>query len=133
PVVGRARPLLRCSRALHVPLAAWSRSAPGTPVTPVHKFWLLDVLDILLVAVLFYRLLVGVKGTRSAQMFVGLLVLVIVSAAARFLGLIAVDYIATNLRTVWLITFVILFQPELRHALAQFGRTRYFRSFLRVD
>jgi diadenylate cyclase len=99
----------------------------------VHKFWLLDALDVLLVAVLFYRLLVGVKGTRSAQMFVGLLVLVIVSAAARFLGLIAVDYIATNLRTVWLITFVILFQPELRHALAQFGRTRYFRSFLRVD
>ncbi len=102
-------------------------------MNPVHKFWLLDALDVLLVAVLFYRLLVGVKGTRSAQMFVGLLVLVAVSAAARFLGLIAVDYIATNLRTVWLITFVILFQPELRHALAQFGRTRYFRSFLRVD
>ena len=102
-------------------------------VSPVHSIWLLDVLDILLVAVLFYRLLVGVKGTRSAQMFVGLLVLVVVSAAARFLGLIAVDYIATNLRTVWLITFVILFQPELRHALAQFGRTRWFRSFLRVD
>ncbi|MGH7726844.1 MAG: diadenylate cyclase CdaA [Candidatus Eiseniibacteriota bacterium] len=102
-------------------------------MTPVHKIWLLDVLDILLVAALFYRLLVGVKGTRSAQMFVGLLVLVVLSAAARFLNLITVDYIATNLRTVWLITFVILFQPELRHALAQFGRTRYFRSFLRVD
>ena len=102
-------------------------------MNPVHKFWLLDALDVLLVAVLFYRLLVGVKGTRSAQMFVGLLVLVVISALARFLGLIAVDYIATNLRTVWLITFVILFQPELRHALAQFGRTRWFRSFLRVD
>ncbi len=102
-------------------------------MTPVHKIWLLDVLDILLVAALFYRLLVGVKGTRSAQMFVGLLVLVVLSAAARFQNLITVDYIATNLRTVWLITFVILFQPELRHALAQFGRTRYFRSFLRVD
>jgi diadenylate cyclase len=34
---------------------------------------------------------------------------------------------------VWLIAFVILFQPELRHALAQFGRTRYFRSFLRGE
>lgn len=102
-------------------------------MTPVHQIWLLDVLDVLLVAILFYRLLVGVKGTRSAQMFVGLLVLVVVSSVARFLGLIAVDYIATNLRTVWLITFVILFQPELRHALAQFGRTRWFRSFLRVD
>src|SRR2546430_16744461 len=101
---------------------AHSFARPGreAPVTPVHKFWLLDVLDIVLVAVLFYRLLVGVKGTRSAQMFVGFIVLVIVSAAARLLGLIAVDYIATNLRTVWLITFVILFQPELRHALAQF-------------
>lgn len=100
---------------------------------PVHGIWLLDVLDILLVAILFYRLLVGVKGTRSAQMFVGLLVLVVISAVARILNLVTVDYIATNLRTVWLITFVILFQPELRHALAQFGRTRYFRSFIRVD
>lgn len=102
-------------------------------MTPVHSFWLLDVLDILLVAVLVYRLLVAVKGTRSAQMIIGLLVLVVVSGIARLLGLIAVDYIATSLRTVWLITFVILFQPELRHALAQFGRTRWFRSFLRVD
>src|SRR5205823_2444096 len=98
-----------------------------------HRFWILDVLDIVLVAILFYRLLVGVKGTRSAQMFVGLLILVVISSAARFLQLIAVDFIATSLRTVWLVTFVILFQPELRHALAQFGRTRYFRSFLRAQ
>jgi diadenylate cyclase len=120
---------------MHDPAVAHSSLAPGAraAVTPVHSIWLLDVLDVLLVAVLFYRLLVGVKGTRSAQMFVGLLVLVAGSAVARMLGLIAVDYIATNLRTVWLITFVILFQPELRHALAQFGRTRWFRSFLRVD
>ena len=102
-------------------------------MTPVHDFWLLDALDILLVAVLFYRLLILVKGTRSAQMYVGLLVIVLVGIAAREFDLIAIRWIADSLRTVWLIAFVIIFQPELRHALAQFGRTRYFRSFLRGE
>src|SRR6476646_6398350 len=102
-------------------------------MTPVHNFWILDVLDILLVAVLFYRLLILVKGTRSAQMYVGLLVIVLIGFLARQFDLIAVKWISESLKTVWLIAFVILFQPELRHALAQFGRTRYFRSFLRSD
>ena len=104
-----------------------------TTFTPVHTLWLLDLLDIFLVAVLFYRLLILVRGTRSAQMYVGLLVIVVVGAVARWFDLIAVRWIADSLRTVWLIVFVILFQPELRHALAQFGRTRYFRAFLRGD
>src|SRR6185295_12363951 len=103
------------------------------PMTPVHSFWLIDLLDILLVAALFYRFLMAVKGTRSAQMYVGLLVIVLVAFLSRQFDLIAVRWIAESLKTVWLIAFVILFQPELRHALAQFGRTRYFRSFLRGD
>src|SRR5438093_12298126 len=102
-------------------------------MTPVHTFWLLDVLDILLVAVLFYRLLILVKGTRSAQMYVGLLVIVLVGILAREFDLIAVKWIVESLKTVWLIAFVLLFPPELRRALAQFGRTRYFRSFLRGE
>jgi len=102
-------------------------------MTPVHGIWLLDLLDILLVAALFYRLLILVKGTRSAQMYVGLLVIAVIGLAARQLDLIAIKWITDSLKTVWLIAFVILFQPEIRHALAQFGRTRYFRSFLRGD
>ena len=102
-------------------------------MNPVHAYWLFDVLDILLVAVLFYRLLILVKGTRSAQMYVGLLVIVLIGILAREFDLIAVKWIVSSLKTVWLIAFVILFQPELRHALALFGRTRYFRSFLRSD
>ena len=102
-------------------------------MSPVHHLWILDVLDILLVSVLFYRLLILVKGTRSAQMYVGLLVIVLVGLIAREFDLIAIRWIVDSLKTVWLIAFVILFQPELRHALALFGRTRYFRSFLRGD
>jgi len=102
-------------------------------MTPVHSFWLIDLLDILLVAALFYRFLIAVKGTRSAQMYVGLLMIVLVAYLSRQFDLIAVRWIAESLKTVWLIAFVIIFQPELRHALAQFGRTRYFRSFLGGD
>jgi diadenylate cyclase len=102
-------------------------------MTPVHQIWLLDLLDIFLVALLFYRLLVLVKGTRSGQMYVGLLLIVLVGLFARAFDLIAVMWIVDSVKTIWLIAFVILFQPELRHVLAQFGRTRYFRSFLRGD
>src|SRR5262245_33715426 len=102
-------------------------------MTPVHPFWLLDVVDILIVAALFYRLLSLVRGTRSAQMIVGLLLIALVGVVANYFDLLAVRWIVSSLKTVWLIAFVILFQPELRHALAQFGRTRYFRSFLRGD
>jgi len=102
-------------------------------MTPVHSLWLIDLLDILLVAALFYRFLIAVKGTRSAQMYVGLLMIVLVAYLSRQFDLIAVRWIAESLKTVWLIAFVIIFQPELRHALAQFGRTRYFRSFLGGD
>src|SRR5258708_15526145 len=102
-------------------------------MTPVHPFWLLDVVDILIVAALFYRLLSLVRGTRSAQMIVGLLLIAAVGFVANYFDLLAVRWIVSSLKTVWLIVFVILFQPELRHALAQFGRTRYFRSFLRGE
>src|SRR5262249_38026212 len=102
-------------------------------MTPVHSFWLLDVVATLVGAALFYRLLSLVRGTRSAQMIVGLLLIALVGVVAKYFDLLAVGWIVSSLKTVWLIVFVILFQPELRHALAQFGRTRYFRSFLRGE
>ena len=102
-------------------------------MTTDHPSWIRAVIDILLVAALFYRMLTLGKGTRSAQMFVGLFVIVLIGFAARYFDLLAVRWIADSLKTVWLIVFVILFQPELRHALAQFGRTRYFRSLVRGE
>ncbi|MCC6349467.1 MAG: TIGR00159 family protein [Candidatus Eisenbacteria bacterium] len=102
-------------------------------MNPTSLLGIKGVVDILIVAALFYRLLTLVRGTRSAQMLVGLAFLVVVGIVARYFDLLAVRWIVDSLKTVWVIAFVILFQPELRHALAQFGRTRYFRSFLRGD
>ena len=98
----------------------------------VHP-WIIDVVDVLVVAFVVYRLLVLAKGTRAAQMFLGLLLIVGVSLVADWAHLSGVNWLFSNLRTVWVIAFVILFQPELRRALAQIGTNRWLRFFIRFE
>jgi len=96
-----------------------------------HFRILLDLVDIALVAFLLYRVFLLIRGTRAAQMFFGLAVLMITSIAADIFGLDALNWIVSNLKTVWVIAFVILFQPELRRALAALGQNPLFRNFVR--
>lgn len=93
--------------------------------------YLLDVLDVLIVAFLFYRLYLVIRGTRATEMFLGLAVLFVISLIAQTLGLLLLNRIIVSLQTVWLIAFIILFQPELRGALSYLGKTRYFRFFVK--
>jgi diadenylate cyclase len=97
------------------------------------QFSLLDVLDIAVVAFIFYRLFLLVSGTRAAQMFFGLAVLIVLSAVAQWLRLNGINWIISSLKTVWVIAFVILFQPELRQALVQIGHNRIFRRFIPTE
>jgi diadenylate cyclase len=93
---------------------------------------LVDVIDILIVAFLFYRLFAMIKGTRAAQMFVGLIFIVIASIVAQWFRLAALNWIIGSLKTVWVILFVILFQPELRALLTHVGQNRLLRALIRV-
>jgi diadenylate cyclase len=94
---------------------------------------LIDVLDILIVAFLLYRLLVFIRDTRAIQMFVGLGLLLIFSFVASSLGMIVVGRIISSLQTVWVIAFLILFQPELRSMLTDLGLRRGLRWFRTED
>jgi diadenylate cyclase len=100
---------------------------------PLRIDWLRELIDILLVAFLFYRLLILVRGTRATQMFVGLVALVLLSVLATWLRLSAVNWLLSSLRTVWLIAFIIIFQPELRRALSQIGQSRLFQRLVSVE
>ena len=93
---------------------------------------LVDAIDILIVAFLFYRLFAMIKGTRAAQMFVGLIFIVIASIVAQWFRLNALNWIIGSLKTVWVILFVILFQPELRALLTHVGQNRLLRALIRV-
>jgi diadenylate cyclase len=92
-----------------------------------------DILDVIIVAFLFYRLFLLIKGTRATQMFIGLFLLIIVSFFAQWLNLNALNWILSSLKTVWVIAFVILFQPELRKALTQMGQNRVIGFFIKVE
>lgn len=94
---------------------------------------LLAVLDILIVAFLIYRLFAMIRGTRASQMFVGLIVIVAAAIAAQWLRLETLSWIVASVRTVWVILFVILFQPELRALLTHIGQNRLLRALIRVS
>jgi len=95
----------------------------------IQDSYLLDVLDVLIVALLFYRLYLLIRGTRATEMFFGLAILFVFSLVAQNAGLLLLNRIIEGLQTVWLIAFIILFQQELRGALSYLGKTRYFRFF----
>jgi diadenylate cyclase len=95
--------------------------------------WYLDVIDIAIVAFIFYKMFMLVKGTRASQMFAGLVLLVVASLVAQWFQLNALNWIVTSLKTVWVIAFVIIFQPELRKGLALIGQNRLFRPFIKVQ
>jgi len=101
-------------------------------VIEIRPQFLVDLIDILVVAFLFYRLFAMIKGTRAAQMFVGLVFIVIASIVAQWFRLNALNWIINSLKTVWVILFVILFQPELRAMLTHIGQNRLLRALIRV-
>lgn len=96
------------------------------------KHWR-DLLDIFILASLFYYIFRFIRGTRAAQMFVGLLILLFLSLMAGVLQLDGLNWLISSLKTVWVLAFLIIFQPELRKALTSLGGGKMFRSFTRTQ
>ncbi len=90
-------------------------------------FGLIDLLDIILVTYILYRLYFIMHRTRAIQMFTGLVLIFVVSFFTQALNMQEMAWLFSNLRTIWLIAFVILFQPELRRVLILMGQSRLVR------
>lgn len=98
----------------------------------VGDYWR-DIIDIAVLSGLFYWLFRFIRGTRAAQMFVGLVIILLLSLAASALQLNGLNWLISSLKTVWVLAFLILFQPELRKMLTSLGGGRLFRSFTRTQ
>ncbi len=96
-------------------------------------FELKDVIDILIVSFVLYQVMKLMRGTRSAQIIVGLLLVVGVAFVAYWFQLEGLMWLFSNLATFGLILLVVVFQPELRGVLAQFGQSRYLRKFVKLE
>ncbi|MDD2619480.1 MAG: diadenylate cyclase CdaA [Syntrophomonadaceae bacterium] len=85
-----------------------------------------SLLDIVIVAYVFYRILRWISGTRAEQLLRGLILLLLFSLAANYLRLDMVKWLVEKVWIVFAITIPIVFQPELRRLLEQIGRGSFF-------
>lgn len=92
-----------------------------------------DFIEIVLVGYLIYRVLILWAGTRAFQILFGLVLLVGVYALARFLQFDLIEYILSQAFTYGAFALIVVFQPELRSALARLGRTRVLNFLMRLE
>lgn len=92
-----------------------------------------DVIDVFVVSFIIYQVLRLTRGTRSAQIIIGLSLLAVIAFFSYWFQLEGLSWLFTNLATVGFIVLVIVFQPELRGALAHIGQNRLFRMFVTLE
>jgi diadenylate cyclase len=93
---------------------------------------ILDILDIALMSLILYRLLLIIKGTKAAQMLIGLGILLLASVASRYLELYTIDWLVQSFWAQIVIAIIVLFQPEIRRALAHMGEAQ-FLTFTKAE
>jgi diadenylate cyclase len=92
-----------------------------------------DIVDIVLMSAILYRLLLIIKGTRAVHMLIGLGVLVFASLFSSYFELYTIDWLIQSFWAQLVLAIIIIFQPEIRRALAQMGETQLFQTFTSAE
>lgn len=87
-----------------------------------------DIIDILIVSYVIYKLIMLVRGTRAAQLLKGIVVVVVTWALSIWFDLYTLQWMMNQMFTFGVLAVIIIFQPELRRALEQLGRGKLFRT-----
>jgi len=87
----------------------------------IWRHYLVHAVDLLLVSFIFYKLLLLIRGTRAIQMAVGIGIVALVTLLSRVLGLPTLNWLLQNFWLAGVVLIAVLFQPELRSALATLG------------
>jgi diadenylate cyclase len=98
--------------------------------TPIG-WW--DLLDILVVSILIYEVLKLIRGTRAVQMALGGSLLVVLFYGSRWGHLETVNWLVRNLVGYIVFAVIVLFQSDIRRALAHLGRAPFFRYFAKAE
>src|SRR6185436_1669638 len=98
---------------------------------PPIGWW--DLADILVVSILIYELLKLIRGTRAVQMAVGGALLGGLFYGSRFFHLETVNWLIRNFAGYIVFAVIVLFQADIRRALAHLGRAPFFRYFAKPE
>jgi diadenylate cyclase len=88
--------------------------------------YLSSIVDVALVWYVIYKLINLIKGTKAVQLLKGIIVILLVRVVSEFLGLRTLSWIMQQAINYGFLAIIIIFQPELRRALEQLGRGRFF-------
>jgi len=105
-------------------IAAYVRRVPVT-------WW--DLLDILVVAIALYEFMKLIRGTRAVQMALGSAILIALFLLSRWVPLQTVNWLIRNMFGYVVFAAIVIFQSDIRRALAYFGQAPFFRYFSRID
>ncbi|NBI29981.1 diadenylate cyclase CdaA [Chengkuizengella marina] len=86
----------------------------------------MDIIDILIVSYVIYKLIMIIRGTRAVQLLQGIVVVIVAWALSILLGLNTLQWMMEQAFNYGLLAVIIIFQPELRRALEQLGRGKIF-------
>lgn len=87
---------------------------------------LTDLLDILVVWYVFYKLMMLVRGTKAVQLFKGVVIIILIKVLSAWLGLNTVSWIMDQIINWGVIGIIVVFQPEIRRGLEHLGRGSIF-------
>lgn len=85
-----------------------------------------EIIDILIVSYVIYKLLLVLRGTRAIQLLQGIFVVVLAWALSFLFNLNTLQWLMNQMFTYGVMALIIIFQPELRRALEQLGRGKLF-------
>lgn len=88
--------------------------------------YLASIVDIILVWFVIYKLINLIKGTKAVQLLKGILVILLIRVVSDVLGLKTLSWIMQQAINWGFLAIIIVFQPEVRRALEQLGRGRFF-------
>ncbi len=99
-----------------------------------HKYFsipsisVIDIIEMIIIAVIFYYLIIWFKRTSAWTLVKGILVILVIMLLAQMFNFSTILWIITKTLNVGIIALIIIFQPELRRALEQLGKTFLFRQ-----
>ncbi len=89
-------------------------------------FSLISIIDIAIVAYVIYRLMLVIRGTRAVQLIKGIVILLVATTITGWLQLNTINWLLRQAITALVVALPIVFHPELRRALEQLGRGKFF-------
>lgn len=94
----------------------------------LSRDYIINIIDILVVWYLVYKLIMLVRGTKAVQLLKGVAVFIMIRILSELIGLHTLSWLMNQVIMYGVIAAVVIFQPEVRRGLEHLGRSSFFRT-----